>query len=261
MDKKIIGCWAFLFMLILTTIVKAVPGIPHAFYGYVYLNGKAAPDGTLIVAKIDGKEVARTTTSKGKYGYPLGSFYVDDPNNDRSGSIITFFVNGIASKTAIFCNGCITRLDLSVQTQEGGAAPTGGGGGLILPPEGTNETQANETEEEICEERWVCSEWSECVNGIQTRVCRDVNECGTEKNKPLTSQPCVIVEGANETKAKNETTTQPLGITGLVSLIRTPAYLLILILAIIAILLTVFRIRISKLVKKKGTAFFKKLFA
>ena len=28
-----------------------------------------------------------------------------------------------------------------------------------------------------CIEDWVCSEWSECTEGIQTRACTDQNEC------------------------------------------------------------------------------------
>jgi len=41
-----------------------------------------------------------------------------------------------------------------------------------------------------CTEKWECTEWSECDNGTQTRICRDVNECGTENNKPETSKTC-----------------------------------------------------------------------
>ncbi len=231
--------------LLFTNPVFAIPGVPHQFYGSVTINGKPAPDGTLVIAKINGVEVARTYTKDGKYGYePI--FYVDDPNNDRSGSVITFFVNGIASKTVIFCNGCVTRLDISVQAKEEGGAPVtggGGGGGLILPSEEENETQKNETvkETQACIERWLCTEWSECKNGIQTRECEDVNECGTEENKPLLVQPCSLKE-ENETEIKKEIT-QPSGVTGMFILIQNPAYLLILILAIIAVVLTIFRLK------------------
>jgi len=41
-----------------------------------------------------------------------------------------------------------------------------------------------------CVENWQCGEWSDCENGIQTRECIDVNNCGTEYNKPQTVQTC-----------------------------------------------------------------------
>jgi len=41
-----------------------------------------------------------------------------------------------------------------------------------------------------CEEDWQCSEWSECINSIQTRYCVDLNECGTSINKPETEKIC-----------------------------------------------------------------------
>ncbi|MEM5854612.1 MAG: PGF-pre-PGF domain-containing protein [Candidatus Aenigmatarchaeota archaeon] len=44
----------------------------------------------------------------------------------------------------------------------------------------------------VCEENWVCSGWSECIQGRQTRSCRDVNNCGTVQRKPAEVQACVI---------------------------------------------------------------------
>jgi len=43
-----------------------------------------------------------------------------------------------------------------------------------------------------CEEKWKCSEWSPCINGKQTRSCIDLNNCGTEKNKPATEKDCKV---------------------------------------------------------------------
>jgi len=47
--------------------------------------------------------------------------------------------------------------------------------------------------EVICTEDWNCTEWSGCVNETQTRVCTDLNDCGTEEDKPERSQSCEIV--------------------------------------------------------------------
>lgn len=41
-----------------------------------------------------------------------------------------------------------------------------------------------------CTEDWVCSDWSSCSEGQQTRVCTDQNSCGTENDKPDESQTC-----------------------------------------------------------------------
>ncbi len=45
-----------------------------------------------------------------------------------------------------------------------------------------------------CVENWRCSEWSVCpVYEIQSRECRDLNNCGTEFNKPPEMRSCVYV--------------------------------------------------------------------
>ncbi|MBU2099847.1 dockerin type I repeat-containing protein [Candidatus Micrarchaeota archaeon] len=41
-----------------------------------------------------------------------------------------------------------------------------------------------------CVEDWSCSQWSECVNGSQTRTCIDSAECGTTEFKPAETQSC-----------------------------------------------------------------------
>ncbi len=41
-----------------------------------------------------------------------------------------------------------------------------------------------------CENVWVCSAWSSCLNGNQTRTCSDDADCGNEEGKPSESQSC-----------------------------------------------------------------------
>ena len=41
-----------------------------------------------------------------------------------------------------------------------------------------------------CKEDWVCTAWSACVNGQQTRTCTDKSDCGTTKLKPETTSAC-----------------------------------------------------------------------
>ncbi|XOA43171.1 MAG: hypothetical protein ACKKMO_01710 [Candidatus Nealsonbacteria bacterium] len=100
--------------LILPVSVWAIPATPHQFYGTVNFENGPALDGLLVEAKIDNVVVGNTLTNDGKYGY--GSiFYIIDPDSDRDGKIIKFYVSGINSgETYIFNNGASTNLDLTV---------------------------------------------------------------------------------------------------------------------------------------------------
>jgi hypothetical protein len=243
---RLIGT-SILTFLLLSSIASAVPGIPNLFYGYVIVNGNPAPDGTIITAKIDNVEVARTTTKDGKYGYPL-DFYIDDPDNNRAGKEIRFFVNGVdTGQVSYFCNGCVTMLNLTATISTGGS--TGGGatggstgdsgaGGSTEETTQTNQTVAQQQE---CQERWVCSEWSECINGIQTRTCRDVNNCGTNNKEPFTSQPCSSEERKEEKSSEGVS-----GITGFFALLSNPVYALAFALGVIAIIAIVLSIIFSR---------------
>ena len=43
-----------------------------------------------------------------------------------------------------------------------------------------------------CVENWSCTSWTECQQDeAQTRICTDLNSCGTEDNKLPETQPCV----------------------------------------------------------------------
>ena len=43
-----------------------------------------------------------------------------------------------------------------------------------------------------CEEDWICTKWSDCENGKQTRKCVDKNACGTFYNKPTETIGCAM---------------------------------------------------------------------
>jgi hypothetical protein len=44
-----------------------------------------------------------------------------------------------------------------------------------------------------CVEDWGCTEWSACVNNLQTRTCTDANACDTLLTKPVESQSCTPI--------------------------------------------------------------------
>jgi len=58
-----------------------------------------------------------------------------------------------------------------------------------------------------CTERWVCDSWSNYdETGYRSRDCRDLNNCGTELNKPKESEYCQYIEYgcSNGVKDQNE---------------------------------------------------------
>ncbi|MBU2099706.1 MAG: DUF362 domain-containing protein [Candidatus Micrarchaeota archaeon] len=46
----------------------------------------------------------------------------------------------------------------------------------------------------VCIPEWTCTPYSECVDNQKTRTCTDNNDCGTEENKPSTSQACGLCD-------------------------------------------------------------------
>ena len=48
-----------------------------------------------------------------------------------------------------------------------------------------------------CIESWVCGQYTNCQQGLQTRSCIDQNACGTQTTKPITQQQCSCTEDWN----------------------------------------------------------------
>ena len=73
----------------------------------------------------------------------------------------------------------------------------------------TNEDSGsdNVTTQTDCAEDWICSSWSDCINGTQTRTCYDTNDCGTVFNIDEETQECEE---------------QPSIITGMFTFLTTP---------------------------------------
>jgi len=220
-------------MLSLSFAAFAQLGIPHNLFGSVLINGAPAPEGTTVSVQINGLQVTDTVTVDGKYGYVPNIFYVEDPNNDRSGSLMHFFVNGIdTGTTVIFSNGASTEANLSVDIAQPAPAPSGGGsgggggssgsgffgGGMNIPktaapnktgnesvvnaaasPSPANASNNNTKTIAQCAEKWNCTAWSGCQNSKQSRACSDDNKCGTDLYKPWESQPCVDLSAINGT--------------------------------------------------------------
>jgi len=134
--KKNINKYLILLVAIMGMIpalVLAAPGIPHQFYGTVfYTDGSSISSGT-VKAKIGGVVVESVAISNSKYGYTPDLFFVTDPDGDRTGTTISFFVNDVETgTTAVFANGGYNTLNLSISgssSTSGGSTTSSGGGG------------------------------------------------------------------------------------------------------------------------------------
>ena len=242
-----------LMLVLLVGLATAIPGIPHRFFGSVTINGAPAPNGATVTATVDGVTAGKETTSSGAYGYDPIIFFVEDPNNNRDGKTIKFYVNGYdTGQTTTFVVGGSTELDLSVtytvsNPPSGGSGGSDGGGGG-LPPE----------------DLWDCGEWSECVDDEQTQDCTqgyatktNTRDCEVKKTEKVTTTTPTTSDVEEGEGVKEELVTGPgsppeaeevedLGPTGAVvggAGLSTPAIFLIVLVALIAVLLVLFLLR------------------
>ena len=121
MYNKLHILFGVLAMILLSSAAFAGPGIPHQFYGTIYVNGAAAPDNTVLVASVDGDTYSTITTSSyfGKDPSPI--FYVPNPEGDRAGETIYFSVGGKSAGSHIFedCHesgNCYDELNFDLTT-------------------------------------------------------------------------------------------------------------------------------------------------
>lgn len=109
-----------LVLFAIPAIAVAAPGIPHQFYGTVNFTNGAALDGLTVDAKIGSTVVGSANTSNGKYGYSPSLLFVTDPDSNRAGQTVKFFVSGIdTGESAVLANGEFTNLPLTVPTAMG----------------------------------------------------------------------------------------------------------------------------------------------
>lgn len=231
--KKFLALGIFFFVLASLAYAQPQPPSfqpPHQYYGSVTINNAPAQDGLLVTAKIDNSDVEAETTEDGQYGYNP-TFVVTDPNGNREGETVRFFVQNFdTGETATFSNQGIsskTRVDLDLSgdlfcgdnlcgssesctscssdcgtcppasvpasgsTSSGGDSGGGSGGGGGGGGGGFTY---------VCNQDWECTAWSSCANDIQTRQCEFVkvsqhaqtSPCATQDNPPTTSQKCQI---------------------------------------------------------------------
>lgn len=95
--------------------------------------------------------------------------------------------------------------DCDEQIDEGGVCESTGGETETYTPSGGGGGVSTTS---YCMPNWNCTDWSTCSeDGIQTRVCVDLNNCGTNLNKPEETKACVYVSEEKERIICNANTT------------------------------------------------------
>jgi len=97
-------------LLILPTAARAQPDA-CGFYGTVILNAEPAPDGTVVKALTEGKEVGLTTTANSRY-----VLFINGADKAYSDKRVVFLVgpnNVIADETSTFEKGANKPLNLT----------------------------------------------------------------------------------------------------------------------------------------------------
>jgi hypothetical protein len=192
--------------------ISSAFAIPCAFEGYAFIDGNPVPDGTLVKAYVNGvlKSNFSTITWNGQGYYGL---QVDAINETVTFKIENYCVN---EAPQICYEGNVTKLNLNANTntcgncvcESGESCSSCPGDCGSCPPAAycgdgicnNGETCSSCSQDcgscppppptpPSCQENWTCtawSEWSNCVNNIQTRTrtCTDLNHCNTTLNKP-----------------------------------------------------------------------------
>ena len=126
--------FVLLLLLALAAPASAFPALPAQFSGTVTIDGSPAPAGTVITARIDGRDCGSLTLAAGVFG---GDALFDERlsvggEDGDAGKTITFLVDGVfAAETAVYTPGASTTIALAVTTGtvSGGSSGSSSGGG------------------------------------------------------------------------------------------------------------------------------------
>lgn len=160
--------------------------IGKAFYMPIQIYGAiepGLPDGTIISFRLNGIEIASTEIKNNTYGYDEKIFFeVDDESTIRKEGyaerdIVRVYIEDIEVIELSYFEPGENEKYINIPVSKRNLIATKAAYAAI---------------ERSCIPNWQCEEWSECINGAQTRTCVDVNECGTEQGKPEQERECEI---------------------------------------------------------------------
>lgn len=129
--RSLVAVLAALGMLAVTVggVAAQPPPIPSDYTGTVTIDGKPAPDGTTVQARIGTYASEPVTVKGGKYEFLI----VGPLDPALQGRTITFLVGGsAANETSTLESGTSKTLNLTVGAGGGGAAPTAASTGAAI---------------------------------------------------------------------------------------------------------------------------------
>ncbi len=126
--------FVLLLLLALAAPASAFPLLPAEFSGTVTIDGSPAPAGTVIIARIDGRDCGSLAlAAAGVFGGEElhDTRLIVNGEDGDAGKTITFFVDGVAAGTAVYTPGASTTIALAVTTgtASGGSSGSSSGGG------------------------------------------------------------------------------------------------------------------------------------
>ena len=266
---------SLIFLIANLCYVFAQPPTFHQFYGNIdYENGTPVDFDVTLVANTTSGGYGSGISNKNLYGFvEKGLFFV---NNGINGEEINFYVYGILTEAYFsFTDEETTELNLIWPCGNGvfeenlgekcdltditATCPVGYSGSVsctshctvdysacVAPspspsPPGPSGPSGSSTTLSViinCTEKWICNEWSECLNGKQVRACLDDNSCGTKKDKPLIEQTCEVeTSNTGELPPEKETPKTP---SSLMRFLKENYKVLIIVLSVLIIVLAVF---------------------
>ena len=116
------------FVLSSGVIAAQTPVPPVLFQGEVAIDGVMAPIGTIVVAEVEGEEVA---TNKPDGIKEIGKYVLVVPNEGYVGKMVEFKVNGIVAAEREYAGSMdtpVVELDLDVKTGSSGTSGKTGDG-------------------------------------------------------------------------------------------------------------------------------------
>ncbi len=127
---------------------------------------------------------------------------VQSPENPQKGDIVTLTATATDDKG-------LTKIQIFVDDSLAESCPVSGETASCIKSDAfsagihsyyakatdtKSQTSTNQTEylNITCTENWNCTNWSSCIDGTHTRICTDLNSCGTDANKSTESQSCDV---------------------------------------------------------------------
>ncbi|MEW6063037.1 MAG: carboxypeptidase regulatory-like domain-containing protein [Nanoarchaeota archaeon] len=164
-------------------------------YGIVYNQNTAnLLDGADVRVMQNGATLYYVQTVNGAY-----SIDVAPGTYELKATMTGFLENTVSGIYVSFGQNISQDFNMTTTTITTPPGPGDGGGGGEPPEEETTFRIGAGR----CDSNWTCTEWSPCVNGYQTRVCTDLEDCGLDDNKPIEGRKCTLpTQAVNKTSEK-----------------------------------------------------------